>query len=203
MFEITSNPFTPKSGWEPRVFLGREKEIEIFNRKLDEAKKGRCDHFLILGEWGIGKTSLLKEFKRIAQRENILTSLITISEYTDKNTFNDGVRELIEEIPQKFPLDINKLKYFMKQLSSIGVEFLGAGFSISKKVEEMQPQSLLFNTLQTLWSDLKNETEVAVILMDDVQNFTPISGIFTILKNVLSDEEIVRTKFLFALSLYI
>jgi Cdc6-like AAA superfamily ATPase len=58
---IASNPFTPKSGWEPGVFIGREKEIEFFRKKLVEAKKGRCDHFLVLGEWGIGKTSLLKE----------------------------------------------------------------------------------------------------------------------------------------------
>ena len=200
MNEISPNPFTPKSGWEPRVFIGRENEIEFFRKKLEEARSGRCDHFLILGDWGVGKTSLLKEFKKIAQHKGILASFITISEYTEKNTFNDGVRELIEEIPQTFPTDVSKLKKFMNQLNELGVQFLGAGFTFSRTIEEMQPQSLLFNSLKTLWDDLKNETEVAVVLIDDVQNFNPISGIFTILKNVLSDEEIVKTKFLFVLS---
>ncbi|MEW6097171.1 MAG: hypothetical protein AB1567_11735 [bacterium] len=36
---IFPNPFTPKSGMEPRVFIGRKKEIEIFERKLNEALK--------------------------------------------------------------------------------------------------------------------------------------------------------------------
>lgn len=62
---IAPNPFTPKSGWEPKVFIGRDKEIELFRKKIEEAKLGKCDHFLILGEWGIGKTTLLKGFKNI------------------------------------------------------------------------------------------------------------------------------------------
>jgi len=89
---------------------------------------------------------------------------------------------------------------FMEQLNELGVQFFGAGFTFSRTIEQMQPQSLLFNSLKTLWDDLKNETEVGVILIDDVQNFEPISGIFTIIKNVLSDEEIVKTRFLFVLS---
>lgn len=200
MPEISSNPFTPKSGWEPRVFVGRDEEIEFFKKKLKEAREGRCDHFLILGNWGVGKTSLLKEFKRIAQSGNILTSFITISEYTEKNTVMDGVKELVEEIPQRFPTDVSKLKGFVKQLDELGVQVLGSGFTLSRVVEDMQPQPFLFNTLKILWNDLKNETEVAVILLDDMQNFDPISGISTILKNVLSDEEIVKTRFLFILS---
>ena len=63
------NPFTPKSGWEPNIFAGRIDQFEFFEKKLEEARNGRCDHFLIIGEWGIGKTSLLKEFKRIAQEK--------------------------------------------------------------------------------------------------------------------------------------
>ncbi len=78
---------------------------------------------------------------------------------------------------------------------------MGTGFAFSRTIEQMQPQPLLFNTLKVLWDDLKDKTDVAVVLIDDVQNFGPISGIFTILKNVLSDEEIVKnTKFLFVLS---
>ena len=53
MAEISPNPFTPKSGWEPKVFAGREAEIEFFKKKLAEAKEGICDHFLVLGDWGI------------------------------------------------------------------------------------------------------------------------------------------------------
>ncbi|MBI4980618.1 DUF2791 family P-loop domain-containing protein [Candidatus Woesearchaeota archaeon] len=198
---IAPNPFTPKSGWEPKVFVGRDKEIELFKRKLEEAKQGRCDHFLILGEWGIGKTSLLKEFKKIAQEKGYLASLITVGEYTENSNFNDGVKQLVEEIPQRFPADFTKFKELTQQLNGLGVQVLGTGFNLSRVIQEWQPQTFLFNFLKILWKDLQKETKVAVVLLDDVQNFAPISGIFTILKNVLSDEEMVKnTKFLFVLS---
>ena len=39
MTEIASNPFTPKSGWEPKFFAGREEETLFFMKKLEESKK--------------------------------------------------------------------------------------------------------------------------------------------------------------------
>ncbi|MCK4613937.1 MAG: hypothetical protein KAU14_03965 [Thermoplasmata archaeon] len=35
---IKTNPFTPKSGWEPKVFAGRADEFHFFEKKLQEAK---------------------------------------------------------------------------------------------------------------------------------------------------------------------
>lgn len=196
-----SNPFTPKSGWEPKAFVGREKEIEFFKKKIEQARTGRCDHFLVLGDWGVGKTSLLKRFKEIAQEERILTSLVTINEFQESSTFLDGVKVLLEQIPRKLPIDTGRLKHFLKQINTLGIQVLTFGFNFSRSMEGLQPQTLLLSALLTLWRDLKGETEVVVVLLDDVQNFSTISGIFTLLKNVLSDEEMVHgTKFLFGLS---
>lgn len=48
---------------------------------------------------------------------------------------------------------------------------------------------------------MKNKTDIVLVLLDDIQNYKPISGYLTILKNVLSDEEIVKgTGFLFVLA---
>ena len=197
--EIKPNPFTPKSGWEPKVFAGREREIEVFKKKLEEATKGRCDHFLVLGEWGIGKTSLLKEFKKIAQQQNILASLVTVSEYK-KESLREGVQELIEQIPKKLPISVKRLRNFFKYINSLGVQLFGSGFNFSKNLEGIQPSTLLLDTLLNLWSDLKKETKTLVILLDDVQNFSEISNIFTLIKNVLSDDEVLKTKILVGLS---
>jgi hypothetical protein len=183
------------------VFVGRENEISFFRKKLNEAKQGKCDHFLVLGNWGIGKTTLLREYKRIAQEERILASLITISDYNQTNTLRDGIKQLIEDIPRGLPVSIHKLKKFTKQMNSWGIQILGTGFNFSREIVDMQPQNLLIDTLLTLWKDLKTKTDAVVILLDDSQNFSEISGIFTILKNVLSHEEIVRdTRFLFGIA---
>jgi len=198
---IKPNPFTPKAGMEPREFVGREKEIETFQKRLEEARRGRCDHFLILGNWGMGKTTLLKEFKKIAQEQKILASLVSIDQYTTSNTRLDGIKQLMSDIPRKLPIELSRLKRYMTYIAGLGIQVMGTGFSFSRKIERMQPQPLFFDSLITLWKDLKKKSEVVVVLLDDVQNFSPISEIFTTLKNVLSDEEIINsTKFLFVLS---
>jgi hypothetical protein len=32
------NPFTPKPGWEPKIFAGRKDEFEFLDKKLEEAR---------------------------------------------------------------------------------------------------------------------------------------------------------------------
>ncbi len=63
---IKPNPFTPQSGWEPKVFGGRHEQIASFTKAMKEAVTGRPNHMVILGEWGIGKTSLLKQLRILA-----------------------------------------------------------------------------------------------------------------------------------------
>jgi hypothetical protein len=112
------NPFTPKSGWEPKVFAGRIDQFRFFENKLEEARNGRCDHFLIIGEWGIGKTSLLKEFKRIAQEKGFISAIVTVREFRKTEDLTDAVEHLVETIPLKLPLDLNKLEKFVNHRNS-------------------------------------------------------------------------------------
>lgn len=183
---IYPNPFTPKSGMEPRVFIGREKEIEVFERKLDEALKlKRYDHFLILGEWGIGKTSLLREFKKIAQSNKVLTSYLPIREFQEGDEFISATKHLISQIPKNLPVKYEALKNFMEYLRGIGISLpiIGGGAQLPEPIElKGDPQVLLLDTLERLWHAVRKETESVVVLLDDVQNYHPISGYLTILK---------------------
>ncbi|MDD5259921.1 MAG: ATP-binding protein [bacterium] len=195
------NPFTPKTGWEPKIIVGRDSDLEFFSRKLYEARRGRCDHFIVTGGWGMGKTSLLLKYKKIAEAHHVFTSFVSINEFNRKNTDLDGVKYLIEQIPRRFPLPLLQLKNFMKEMKALDVEVIGRGLNFSSKVEGIHPQTLLTDVLLALWQDIQEHSEAGVILLDDVQNFQPINSLFTILKNVLTDEQIInRTKFLFILS---
>jgi ABC-type cobalamin/Fe3+-siderophores transport system ATPase subunit len=50
------------TGVEPAVFGGRTKELEFFEHKLNRTLNTKfAEHFLVLGDWGIGKSTLLKE----------------------------------------------------------------------------------------------------------------------------------------------
>ncbi len=58
------NPFTARSGIDPKVFIGRGEELDFFlNDRLDSAIQGKCQHYVITGMWGIGKTVLLRQME--------------------------------------------------------------------------------------------------------------------------------------------
>jgi len=53
------NPFQPNTMVAPGMFVGRLEEIDAIEQSLFQAKNGNPQHFLIEGERGIGKSSLL------------------------------------------------------------------------------------------------------------------------------------------------
>lgn len=183
---IKPNPFTPQSGWEPRVLSGRKEEIASFNAALDKAKNGKAEHKVILGEWGVGKTSLLKQFKKIAQEKGFLTSLCPVTKFSEKSSVREGIDLIVEEIALGFP--------------RINIEDLDLLVTRGKKKVSLSPQIHLTKFLLGIWHNLK--TSLAVILLDDVQNFISISSVIDILRSTLSKDEVIKnTKYLFVLSL--
>lgn len=181
---ISPNPFTPQSGWEPRAFGGRKHQIELFKEKLKTAQTDKPDHIVILGEWGIGKTSILRYFKKIAQEAGLLATICPISKFTERDKTIDGIKLLIEEIAQGLPI---------KDAENILEE------SAAYKSSTLQPQTLFTKMLIKLWKKL--DARLAVVLVDDAQNFSAISQIIDIIRLVLSREEIIKgTRYLFVLS---
>jgi hypothetical protein len=61
------NPFKPNSPVPPGMFAGRLDEIKALENGLYQTKNGNCSNFLITGERGIGKSSLIGYIKPTAQ----------------------------------------------------------------------------------------------------------------------------------------
>ncbi len=182
---ISSNPFTPQSGWEPKIFGGRSRELEIFKSNLDDALNARPSHLMVLGEWGAGKTSLLKQFRRISQENGFPAAFCGISKFTEKNKALDAIHLIAEEMVMGFP----KTDAVEKNLLEL--------FSKRKSLSNAQVQFTKF--LLELWKAL--DTKLAVVLLDDIQNLTEVSNTIDILRAVLSSEEVIKeTRFLFILS---
>ncbi len=182
---ISPNPFTPQSGWEPKIFSGRSRELEAFKSNLDDAISVRPSHLVVLGEWGAGKTSLLKQFRRVSQENGFPAAFCGISKFTEKNKALDAVHLIAEEMIMGFP----KIEGFQKNILDL--------FSKRKSLSNAQIQFTKF--LLELWEAL--DTKLAVVLLDDVQNLMEVSNTIDILRAVLSNEDVVKkTKFLFILS---
>jgi len=182
---ITSNPFTPQSGWEPKIFGGRNHELGIFKSILDDAANARLNHMVVLGEWGAGKTSLLKQFKRMSQENGFPAAFCGISKFTDKNKAIDAVYLIAEEMVMGFP----KAEGVQKDIPEL--------FSKKKSLSNAHIQFTKF--LLGLWKTL--DTKLAVVLLDDTQNLMEVSNTIDILRAVLSGEDVIKnTRFLFILS---
>jgi len=182
---IASNPFTPQSGWEPKIFGGRSHELEIFKSILDEAIDSRLNHLVVLGEWGAGKTSLLKQFRRVSQEKGFPAAFCGISKFTDKNKALDAIYLIAEEMVMGFP----KAETAQKDILDL--------FAKSKSLSNAQVQFTKF--LPELWKTL--DTKLAVVLLDDTQNLMEVSNTIDILRAVLSSDDIIKeTRFLFVLS---
>ncbi len=74
------NPFKPNSPVPPGMFAGRLDEISSLENGLHQTKNGNISNFLLTGERGIGKSSLIGYLKPTAQ------GFITSSDY-DKFNF--------------------------------------------------------------------------------------------------------------------
>jgi len=66
MLKMKFNPFRPNGIVPPGAFAGRYAELQCLEKVLHQTKNGNPEHFLITGERGIGKSSLLFYMQSIA-----------------------------------------------------------------------------------------------------------------------------------------
>jgi len=202
---IKPNPFTPKSGLEPKVFINRDKEIDFFIKRINESKRGNINHYIINGVWGSGKTSLLRYFRLLAQEQKHSACYFIARELAEEISDMEISIHIIQSIIRNIPYKLSKKNSrFFKSIKGFGIQVLGSGFNVSFEVDKnkvIDSQIFLMDGLLNIWKDIAKYTDLLIILIDDVQNYSKVQRVFTTLKNVLSDERIItKTKILFILS---
>lgn len=143
------NPFKPGSIVHPGMFAGRGEELDVLEKALHQTTKGNPSHFLIHGERGIGKSSLLLMMNFVARGE--ITSLhdekynlITINIELEPN---DEYGDIITKVAREFSrvLDRNQaLKKSLKDLwefitnwEVLGVKYKRGNTPVEDMLEEL------------------------------------------------------------------
>ena len=199
----SGNPFTPMTGVEPTVFGGRTQELEFFEQRLNRALHTRiCEHFLVLGNWGIGKSTLLLEYKKICQSRGHLASIVPLEPLQSGTRLAEAARSIVEGVLRDLPYPVDRFKKVAQFFNSIGISVLGTGLQFSRDTSkrELSPQAFLHDTLLSLWQDLADKTGVFVILLDDLDNFMTVPEIVMTLKTTLSMEAVRGTRILLGLA---
>lgn len=193
------NPFTPMTGVDPVVFGGRLDELEFFEQKVSRLlSTGICEHFLVLGQWGVGKSTLLREFKRISQSRGHLTSIVSLSPVQQGSNLDVAAQTFIEGLLRDIPYPTDRFRKVSSFFDSVGINVLGTGLEFSRDTtrKEISAQAFLHDTLVRLWEDLEPKTDALIILLDDFDNFSAVPEFGMLLKQTLSMESIRATKIL-------
>ena len=181
------NPFKPNSPVPIGMFAGRLREIEALEKGLHQTKNGNPDNFLIIGERGIGKSSLLTLMKPLASGEietfkygffNFVTVNVQISERTSLVTF-------IKLIERQIQREIGKLKViksFLKETWNFvqRIKVLDSGIDQADKTEDADLviddfAYSLAETSKRITNPLKGEEKKdgIIFFIDEADNASP------------------------------
>jgi len=170
-----TNPFKPGSGLFPPYFAGRERELDVFRRKLEQTMGGSPMHMAVVGEWAMGKTSLLKKIKHEAEQRNCFVSGI-VSPITDSvAVFIKTIISTIEDdLKRKSGARFHKkLREKLRNVDGVGISAFGFGASIQRSGNDtVSPQFEFRMGLRALWESISEEHEAVVLLVDDLDTAT-------------------------------
>ncbi len=198
------NPFTARSGMDPKVFIGRDEEVAFFKQRLSNAFHGRFQHYVITGTWGIGKTVLLRQMKLVARTEGAWALLFSTRAFAAQEGLTDFARHVLDMTASDLPILPEKKEPFAKRVEGAGASVLGFGFQLQWRnaSANQDPQLVLRDGLMRLHEHAERHgARSLVILIDDVHNLSTEGQQLTLLRNVLTDERILgQTKILMVIS---
>lgn len=186
------NPYSPQHPASPEYFADRADILDYFRKTVlgfTTLRTVKPINFAVLGEWGVGKTSILHKFQQIISEELpgkivCFSSLFTLTpEYCESlsNFFAVFLAQLKEEfrtstgMKGKIRTELDKWKVSFK-IPAVGVE-----------LTRERSVSYFSKDLESLWhKHLKPAgVHVAILFLDDIHHFIPRQpGAFETLRNI-------------------
>lgn len=167
---------------KPEDFVGRELQIESFRQALHKGlRTGRTASFAILGDWGVGKSSLLLKFANLCTEPavNLLPVFMSVSkDIQDYLRLTESLLDKFAEalltkpgLQARVRAELRNWQFKRISISGVGLEresprlFLSSG------------SSLLRHTLNEAWHRFLKSSRLngAIFFLDDLQNVTTLS----------------------------
>jgi hypothetical protein len=185
----TRNPFTPGLPINPKQFVGRKEEIRLFEQSLGQAFYGNPQNFAILGDRGIGKSSLLRKFESIAREKNCLVIRRDIDASVDSlQKLAYFILCALKEEGKRFFSKRKKAKTSVSDFFSkykISVSISGFGGSI-ERVPSAAIQEDFYNELAEISGNIQAQVPVTVIMLDEAEHIQNIKGAWGFIRSVFT-----------------
>jgi AAA ATPase-like protein len=165
------NPFRPGRIAGPGMFAGRGEELIALERILTQTIGGNAQHFLLSGERGIGKSSLLLFLKLIAKKEItsdfILPFAVVEIELEQTCTYPQLIKQIAAGL-RRAVAPFDKTKERLRSLWDVVKNIEGGGFKYSTEDRENHE---LFDDLVTAFvsagQSLRGEIGGILVLIDE------------------------------------
>jgi hypothetical protein len=168
------NPFRPGKVVSPGMFSGRYDEIQSMERGLFQTKHGNPQHFLIEGERGIGKTSLLLYMDWVAKGEidgisNSKFNFMVLNLELREGMSADDIADTILESLKREIAGRERLKELCKSAWDFLKGFEVAGVAYNSKTADVSLVKLdeITNILVEVIEKSKEDLDGIVILIDE------------------------------------
>ncbi len=209
------NPFQPNGPVAPGMFSGRFNEILALEKGLFQTKNGNPLNFLVTGERGIGKSSLLNYLRPLAEGSikspdfdhfNFITVNITISEKMGLVT----LIKLIERNIKRQVGKVDKIRSFLDETWSFvqRIKIMDSGVERAESVDDpdLLIDDLAYSLSQTcarITSPEKGEErkDGITFFIDESDNSPPelrIGYFFKVLSEMLQQNECNNINFIVA-----
>jgi energy-coupling factor transporter ATP-binding protein EcfA2 len=185
------NPFKPGKPVDPQYFGGREKELKTFEQYLQYSVSGNPHNLAILGERGIGKSSLLRKFDQIAAEER---DCIVVRRELDSSidSLSSLVIFMLEALKSEGSSHASSKRKAASKVANffssykIGVSVLGHGFTLEKIDRSVAIQDYFYKELMHVWEGVKEATSGILFLIDEAEGLQNIKGSWSFLRSVFT-----------------
>ena len=166
----------------PEEFVGRRRQIETFCQALQQGlEAGRTASFAILGDWGIGKSSLLLKFAALSSQPSFAMLPVFISASGDVGDYLRLAENLLDKFTDAL-LAVPTMQALLRvelrnwRLKSVNL----GGFAVERESPRLflsSGSSLLRHKLKEAWNHFLPQARLngAIFFLDDLQNITSIS----------------------------
>jgi hypothetical protein len=179
------NPFNPQQPARPQIFVGREPELDIFEKFLMQTMNGSSMNMAVTGNRGMGKTSMLIKFEDIAKDKGCL--VVRISNYEGQIRAVDDLSNFIEEslrreiiFNKKFGLEVEGVKEFLASLRPF-ISYEGVDLGVEKRSAR---QEMLRDSLLTMWRKIRTKYPACVLMIDEAESLEKVEGGLIFLREV-------------------